>query len=145
MSIPPNAHTVLFNVKMAGWIPVIAHPERYGNLEPSLGETDDWRRAGAFLQVNSGSLAGRYGKREREVAWDLLKRGAASYLSSDYHARGRCSAQEARDELERAGGAELARLLTETNPERLLDGKPPLDVPPLEAPRSLWGRLFGRR
>lgn len=145
MSIPPNVRKVLFNVKMAGWLQVIAHPERYGNLEASLEETDDWRRAGAFLQLNSGSLVGRYGKREREVAWDLLKRGAASYLSSDYHARGRCSAQEARAEVERAGGAELARLLTETNPERLLAGQPPLDVPPLDEPRSFWGRLFGRR
>jgi protein-tyrosine phosphatase len=143
MSIPPNAGPALFELKMAGWKPVIAHPERYGNLDPSLREAAEWRRVGGLLQLNGGSLLGRYGKQEQALAWDLLKRGMASYLCSDYHARGRCSAQEARSAVERAMGEERARLLTETNPQRLLEGKSPLDVPPLEERRSFWGRLFG--
>lgn len=143
MNVPPNAGTVLFAVKMAGWTPVLAHPERYGNVDPSLEQAEEWRRMGAFLQVNAGSLLGRYGKGEQALARNLLKRGLASYVSSDYHARGRLSVREARAEAESLAGEERARLLFETNAERLLAGKSPLDVPPLEEPRSFWGRLFG--
>lgn len=145
MTIPPNAVAALFQVKMAGWTPVIAHPERYANLDESLADVEEWCRIGAFLQVNSGSLLGRYGSREKGIAWALLERGLAHYLSSDYHARGRCAVAESRAEMERRGAGEQMRLLTEINPARLLDGAPPLPVPPIRRPRWSWSWLLGRR
>jgi protein-tyrosine phosphatase len=145
MSVPPNAAQVLFGLKMAGWTPVLAHPERYNNASESLGEAGEWRRVGAYLQVNAGSLLGRYGDRAKLLAWSLLKRGWVDYLSSDYHARGRCASAEARAALERAGAGEQARLLMETNPARLLSDQAPLRVPEVARTRpSLWGRLLGR-
>jgi protein-tyrosine phosphatase len=144
MTVPPGAAQVLFELKLAGWQPVIAHPERYANVETDLSGCEEWRRVGGLLQVNGGSLLGRYGKPAQDVAWHLLRRGMADYLSSDFHARGTLHAAGVRDALEREGGAEQARLLMNENPARLLEGKPPRPVPPLERPRSLWRRLAGR-
>lgn len=144
MTVPPNAEGTLFALKVAGWTPVLAHPERYGNLDPEGRAAEGWRRVGARLQVNGGSLLGRYGSAAEGVAWGLLRRGWADYLCSDYHARGRCPSAEARAELERRGGAEQARLLTETNPARLLDDAPPEPVPPLRGRRPFWKRILGR-
>src|SRR5215213_7940701 len=46
----------LFELRMAGWSPVLAHPERYGNAARDLADAEEWRRMGAALQVNAGSL-----------------------------------------------------------------------------------------
>lgn len=142
MAVPPNAGRAIFDLKMAGWRPVLAHPERYGDT--ALDLADEWRRMGALLQVNAGSLLGRYGDRARRLAWGLVEGGLADYLGSDYHARGRCSLAECRAELERRGAAEQAALLTEQNPARLLKGEPPLPVPALEVRRPWWRRVLGR-
>jgi protein-tyrosine phosphatase len=142
MNVPPNGVQALFDLTMAGWAPVLAHPERYGNAARDLSDAAEWHRVGAALQVNAGSLLGRYGKPASELAWGLVERGLASYLSSDYHARGRCPVAECRAELERRGGGEQARLLMEENPRRMLEGKPPLRVPPLSAPRPFWKRIL---
>ena len=145
MNVPPQGPRALFDLKMAGWTPVLAHPERYGNASERFADAEEWRRVGAHLQVNSGSLLGRYGQKAQSLAWGLLERGWADYLSSDYHARGSCPVAECRGELERRGAREQAVLLTETNPARLLAGQAPLPVPPFSAARPLWRRLLGRR
>ncbi|MBB4634525.1 tyrosine-protein phosphatase [Longimicrobium terrae] len=143
--VPPGSERVLFEIRMAALRPIVAHPERYPNPQASLAVADLWVRSGAALQVNWGSLAGRYGELPRRIAWDLLEQGMVSYLSSDHHARGSLSAEEGRALLLARGGEEQLELLTATNPQRLLDNQPPLDVPPLQmAKKSFWGRLMGR-
>lgn len=142
MSVPPGAAQVLAGLGEAGWRPVLAHPERYP--EATVAQAGEWRRAGAALQVNAGSLLGRYGEGPRRAAWGLLERGWADYLCSDFHARGRCATADAAAALARAGGALQAHRLMHENPARLLAGQPPLPVPPLRRPLPLWRRLLGR-
>ena len=142
--IPPGAARVLFDMKVAGWMPVLAHPERYAQVGPDLAGPEEWRRVGALLQVNWGSLAGRYGKGPQDLAWALLERGWVDYLSSDHHARGRLGVRTGREMLLARGGEAQLRLLSEENPARLLNGEAPLPVPPLAPRPSLWRRLTGR-
>ncbi|MQA88688.1 MAG: hypothetical protein GEU90_00430 [Gemmatimonas sp.] len=143
--IPPNSVDAIFRLKMNGWIPVIAHPERYAEVD-ELRLVEGWRRAGAFLQLNCGSIVGRYGPQACARAWRLLGEGCADFLSSDYHARGRCSITEARVKLEESGGEEQAHLLMEANPGRLLEGELPVPVTPLKrTERSPWYRNLLRR
>lgn len=144
MSIPPNADTAVFDLKMRGWTPVIAHPERYANLAEDLRAAAEWKRVGAYLQVNCASLLGRYGAAPKKLAWELVRRGMADFLSSDYHARGHPRVAEARAALEEAGGERQAELLLAGNAARMLAGEAPEPVDPLEKKSGLWGRLFGR-
>ena len=143
MTVPPRAGEVLFELAMAGWTPVLAHPERYANLDTGPDGVAEWHRRGTLLQVNCGSLLGRYGPQARDVAWGLLKAGVVDYLCSDFHTRGALHLAGCRAELERRGGAAQAALLMERNPALLLEGAPPEPVPPLEG-GGLWKRLFGR-
>ncbi|HWK90122.1 MAG TPA: CpsB/CapC family capsule biosynthesis tyrosine phosphatase [Longimicrobium sp.] len=146
LAVPPGGSNVLFEMRAAGWEPVLAHPERYAGVDPTLSGPEEWRRVGARLQVNWGSLLGRYGPGAQAVAWALLERGWADYLSSDHHARGRLGMADARALLLERGGEEPLRLLSEENPARLLDGEPPLPVPPLPPrARPLWKRLLRLR
>lgn len=143
MAAPPNAPQALFDLKMSGWVPVLAHPERYSNASAALEDAEEWRRTGALLQVNAGSLLGRYGDRARKLAWGLVERGWATYLCSDYHARGRYPVAETIEILERAGAGEQAELLFRHNPARMLAGEAPLPVPPVIRRRPLWRRVLG--
>jgi len=143
MSIPPNSTLAIRDLVKAGWMPIIAHPERYANMAPNFGLIDSWREAGARIQVNSGSLLGFYGQTPKKLAWTLLRDGLAHYLSSDYHSRGKCSVASAASYLKDRGGEATHRLLTTTNPERMLAGKQPLPVPPFipESP-PVWKRVL---
>lgn len=147
LRLPPvNADVALSGLRDRGWIPVVAHPERYRNLDSSLAELAAFRRAGAFLQLNAGSLSGDYGKTAAGHARRILAAGEADYVASDYHARGEPGMQRFVRALQDAGFGEQAELLTMINPGRLLQGEPPLRVPPIETrseSRSLWERLFG--
>ncbi|MHB1095782.1 MAG: tyrosine-protein phosphatase [Gemmatimonadaceae bacterium] len=131
-----------------GWQPVLAHPERYRNVDDSLEQLLPLRFAGAYFQVNAGSLVGYHGDGPRRRAASLLARGWVEYGSSDYHGRGAPAVSAARAALAATGAAEQAELLFCENPARLVRGESPLRLPPVESPRpparSFWARLLRR-
>ena len=132
MSIPPNSTLAIREVKSAGVTPIIAHPERYANMSTNLEMIESWKDAGAFIQINSGSLVGFYGNTPRRLAWMILENGWADYMCSDYHSRGRCAIRPCSVAMMERGGAAQLRMLTVTNPERMLRSEDPLEVEPLE-------------
>lgn len=141
MVVPPRSAHAISELRMQGWKPVIAHPERYAGVDPRLEIVGEWRRCGGVLQVNVGSLMGRYGEEPRSRALALLERGWVDLLASDYHARGRLMIRSALEFLTERGGEDLARLLLGVNPLRILAGEDPLPVAPLPVERSLWSRI----
>ncbi|HSJ05604.1 MAG TPA: CpsB/CapC family capsule biosynthesis tyrosine phosphatase [Longimicrobiales bacterium] len=141
MSVPPHSTNVLANIMNAGFIPIVAHPERYAGITPGSRLPEEWCGAGALLQVNAGSITGRYGPQARHNVLDLLERGLAHFVCSDFHARGRPYLRRARAALEEMGGAEHAELLMGGNPRRLLEGQHPLRVPPLRTRHGVLSRL----
>jgi protein-tyrosine phosphatase len=146
MSVPPRSAEVLATLRSRECWPIIAHPERYHGFAEDYSLAKDWKGSGGLLQINGGSLLGKYGANARRFAFGLLERGMADYLCSDYHARGQTLVTSYRALLEEAGGAEQAKLLTEINPMRILQDQLPLPVAPLRVRRSLWSRvteLFG--
>jgi protein-tyrosine phosphatase len=143
MAVPPHASRILYELRRQGWRPVVAHPERYAELA-DLSAVAEWRDLGCRLQLNHGSVVGRYGPGPRAAAWSLLERGWADYLCSDYHARGTLRVEDCRAALAEAGGEEQFRILTSDNPARLLAGEEPLAVPPLPPRPSAIRRLLGR-
>lgn len=145
MSVPPRSAAVIEGLRTSGAIPIIAHPERYGGMDNQLELAGTWRSAGAYLQINAGSVVGRYGREARRVAFALLRRGWVDYLASDYHARGPVSVRAAHDALDEMGASrEALELLLEENPGRVLRGEPPLPVPMLESKQGLWARITER-
>lgn len=140
-TIPLNSAQAIFDLKMAGHTPVVAHPERYTNVMGEWGRVAEWRRAGGLIQMNAGSLTGQYGDRARKVAWMLLEHGWADYLSSDYHARGECNTATACELLTEHGGAAQVDLMAVTNPAGIIAGDDPTPVPPLRKQSRPWWRI----
>ena len=135
-ALPPNAGHELERLRASGVVPIVAHPERYGGMTPELAA--DWRARGAVLQGDATYLCGT-GPRAR-LARALLAAGQLDLLASDNHGDARTQAV-AREFLVARDAADVARLLTEVNPARLLRDEPPLPVPPTVAVEGAWGEL----
>ncbi len=140
-TVPPRSTRVLTHLRVSGWVPVVAHPERYARIEDDLQIVQAWRAAGAYLQMNGPSLIGRYGVEARDVAVRLLENGWADYISSDYHARGRTGILTYHELLLEMSADGQAELLMWINPTRILEGETPLPVPAVSGKRRLWERI----
>lgn len=68
-----------------GYIPVIAHPERYECVGREWELVLEGRRRGGLFQINKGSLAGRHGEKARRTAGYLLEADAVDFIASDTH------------------------------------------------------------
>lgn len=80
-----NIRKTLFDLQRAGFVPVIAHPERYKIIKENPKLIEEWIEAGAVFQGNIGSLLGRYGKEAKATLEILLRHEAITFLASDTH------------------------------------------------------------
>lgn len=145
LHIPPGTPRVLGRMREQGYRPIIAHPERYMAMSEQMDLAARWRAAGAYLQVNYGSIHGRYGTPARLAALDLLEAGLVDYLASDFH--GQSGMKVYRDEawrvLEERGAFEELEILCRVNPGRILQDLDPLPVPAVPPSAKLMDRLRG--
>lgn len=147
LRLPPNAEWAVTNLRARGWAPIVAHPERYRNLDANLDMLRRLREAGAYFQINSTAVTGQHGEAAAKVARRLLELGWGEYLCSDHHARGAPATAAAVSVMNELGGLAQARRMTEQNPTRMLAGEDPHPVEPLESGEdagSWWSRLTGR-
>lgn len=76
----------LFDLKIQGYRPILAHPERYHYyFEEHPERYDAIHRAGTLFQINVLSLAGAYSKVEKRVAEKLIEKGYVDFLGTDLH------------------------------------------------------------
>lgn len=122
--------TVLYSLMDAGCVPVIAHPERYGALQASIGIVEKWTGDGMGVQVNKGSLSGRFGRGAKHLAYRLLEQGLISCIASDAHGvRTRSpDMSDVREFLAVEYSEELAELLLTENPRRIVQSRPLLKI-----------------
>lgn len=123
-SPPRGIETLVFKLAARSTRVVIAHPERYPDIQRDPARLDPLRRAGALIQINLLSLVGRYGGGPRTAVWKLLESGAADVAATDLHrAADLPDLARSLDELARWSPAEFVRLVA-ANPTAILDGKP---------------------
>ena len=124
-AMPPNLATTLFRMELKGWLPVMAHPERYKAIQVSLDLAEELGRVCA-LQVDLGALVGAYGRKARKTSRRLLEEGLASVAASDLHKPDDARWVEGgiRWIRKRLGMSAVTKLLEE-NPRRILQGDLP--------------------
>jgi len=84
-NIPKYMSNLLFSMQLEGYIPIIAHPERYSLQYRRSGIIKEAVEKGALIQVNSGSLMGYHGKEVRKEAIRLIKEGMVHLIANDAH------------------------------------------------------------
>ena len=85
ISAPIQLYSILFDLQVAGYIPVLAHPERYVFYHNNFEEYNKLINAGCLLQLNLLSVVGYYGEGIAKIAEKLLQKGMYSFVGSDVH------------------------------------------------------------
>ena len=83
--IPTEHREILFNLKMLGVTPIIAHPERYRDVHKNIDMVHKWIDAGCIIQVDAGSILGHLGKKAKKTSELILKKELCQILGSDAH------------------------------------------------------------
>ena len=135
---PLDLQDVIWGLRIRGFAPVLAHPERNAEVAESPSRLRPYVEAGALAQLTAGSIDGRFGRAAAKVCRELLDLELAHFISSDAHGAGvrEAGLSGAVKEV----GAELGRWLTVDVPEALLGGAA---LPPRPAGRRRR-RLFRR-
>ena len=114
-------------IRSYGWIPMIAHAERYPAVTEALIRR--LRGADALIQINADAVLGYDGRGIRRFVWGLLNAGLADVVASDAHSTTDRPPHLRRCELlirKKLGGEQAKKLLLtdpgtiiQTGPERI--------------------------
>jgi protein-tyrosine phosphatase len=123
--MPPHLDESLFEIRLGGCLPVMAHPERYLSLQRDLGVAEALGKQAALV-VDLEALAGGHNRAETKTARRLVEEGLAHAAASDMHDpdTGPAVASGIAWIKKHLGSAGSDRLLEE-NPRRILVGELP--------------------
>lgn len=82
---PIQLYNIIFDLRVAGYIPVLAHPERYVFYHYNFNEYAKLKKAGCLFQLNLLAVVGYYGAGITKIAEKLLKKGMYDFVGSDVH------------------------------------------------------------
>ena len=84
-SKPVNLESTVFEMKVAGYRPVLAHPERYMFMHNDFSIYEKLKEQGVLFQVNLNSFNGYYSKPVQKVVLKLMEKGYIDFIGSDTH------------------------------------------------------------
>ena len=123
---PTNPYKAIQNaanrVQAAGFIPIIAHVERYSDIVSHPARVSDLIEMGCFIQVNASSVMGKYGFGISHFTKKLLKENMVHFVASDAHDTGRRAPHllDCRNYIERKFGEDYGKKLFFTNPANVI-------------------------
>lgn len=148
---PPRLEESVFNLLVAGIVPVLTHPERLSWIDTHYEVFGRLVHAGALMQITAGSLTGRFGRNPKYWAERMLDEGQVHILATDAHhidKRPPLLAEAREAAAKRVGDAEAVHLV-QTRPRGILDDLAPNALAGLPAgkipgskPTGFWQRLF---
>ena len=148
-SEPDQTESMLFELMLRGYQPILAHPERYARIMHHPERVLDWMQRGILTQCNIGSFAGDFGEACQQRAEALLQNRMICFLGSDAHRTDWRSPEtkHARKALAKRDGGEALLQEAADNAQALLAGGmiyPDLPDNWQKEKKGFWGRLFGR-
>lgn len=141
--IPAYAADTLYHIRLEGYTPIIAHPERNQKLGGDPDLLIEMIDAGALCQVNSSSITGIFGNRIKRTAFDMLRHGMVHLVGSDAHTAGGRAPRlaKARELVAADCGEELAVKLFEANAQAVMEDRA-IDTGEPSRVRRLRRRFF---
>ncbi len=68
-----------------GFVPIVAHPERYAFVHEDFDTVYELKEMGCLLQINKGSIKGSFGRKIYDTAHEILGNELADFVASDAH------------------------------------------------------------
>lgn len=121
----------MYELKVRGFIPVIAHIERYFHKELDYSIVENWIDMGCVLQINRTSILGMHGKKIQSNALSLLDNGYCDVIATDTHRASGNRISKLSDVysiVSKRIGIENADILFYENPKRILSDMEILNI-----------------
>jgi len=83
--IPSYTNDLMTKLLIAGYTPIIAHPERNRAIAENPSRLEVLIRNGAFAQITAGSLSGHFGKKTQKFSLELVRANYVHTYGSDVH------------------------------------------------------------
>lgn len=138
-----------FDLLVAGYVPILTHPERLTWIGDHYDEMRELVARGVWMQLTAASVTGRFGRGAEHFALKMLDDRLVHILATDAHHSTKRPPilSEARALVAKRLGADEATHMVLTRPRGVLDNVDPARLPPLPTPlaarpRSIWRRIF---
>jgi tyrosine-protein phosphatase YwqE len=82
---PLQLYEIIFEIQLAGYKPILAHPERYLFYHNNYKEYDKLKSSGCYFQLNLLSTVNYYGPMVTKIANKLIKDNVYNFVGSDIH------------------------------------------------------------
>jgi protein-tyrosine phosphatase len=82
---PAHLDAALFGLMVAGYQPILTHPERLGWIRPRYELIKQLAEHGVWMQITASSLIGAFGREAKYWAERMLIEGLVHILASDCH------------------------------------------------------------
>lgn len=123
-ALPLGFEQLAYKLRLKGFTPVVAHPERYVPLLKRTDPIDRLLDQDVAFQLDLMSLIGKYGRSARAAAERMLEEGVYAIAASDAHRfEDLARTKEALARLRELVGDDEAEVLLRENPGRLLAGQ----------------------
>jgi protein-tyrosine phosphatase len=132
---PPRLEDLFFNILVAGYIPILTHPERLTWINSHYRVIERLVGRGVWMQLTAGSLAGAFGQNARYWAERMLDEGCAHILATDAHdvSRRPPNLSQGRELAAELIGSTEAEHLVVTRPRGVLLNDEPSNLPQPES------------
>lgn len=85
LQIPCNYQSIIYSLIDKGYLPIIAHPERNAFIDKYQHCIMELRYNGCMIQMNAGSILGKYGRSIRKNSFRFLKEKLCDFIATDAH------------------------------------------------------------
>ena len=85
ISAPMNLYEIIYEIKVNGYKPILAHPERYMFYKNNFKEYYKLKKYGCLFQGNLLSFTGYYGSLVSRISEKLLNYNLFDFVGSDIH------------------------------------------------------------
>ncbi|MFD1362336.1 tyrosine-protein phosphatase [Lentibacillus salinarum] len=134
---PAETTRIVFDLQMAGYIPVIAHPEKNAIITNNPDILYDLVKNGALVQVDAASVIGVNGKKVKKRTQQMLNANMVHLMATNAHTAKTVRLTEAYEVLDPATSEQL-----QENSEWLLLDKPIAKDIPERISKSRFRKFF---
>lgn len=148
-SWPTFANHIVYELARRGIRSVLAHPERYGDVQKDVQVLKQALGHGALVQVTAGVVSGQVNEKSMmRCVQNLFKAGLVHLVASDAHNADHTMPGEVVAEVVTRVGEARARQIFEDNPRAILEGRPfppqHAVAPTVSSGGGLFSRLLGK-
>jgi protein-tyrosine phosphatase len=128
---PPQIEDFFFNLAVAGYVPILTHPERLSWVPSRYQIIKKLVQSGVWMQVTAGSFTGAFGRNALYWAERMLDEGCVHLIATDAHDAERRPPNLAagREAVAKRVGPEEAQHLVLTRPLGILKDESPSTLP----------------